>query len=384
MTRPCRLSVRHAEWPAADRAAWDAALAPAESLFDEHGGATERYSEAALRKFAAANSQWLSFLARAGELDADQPPAIRATPDRLNGWVAEQRARGNRGTTIYGRLRDLHAALSLMAPEADLSFILKPGGRSLRRLLRPSPRWVDIRDPRDLLARALALFEVGRSGRGYAKGAAAVRDAALLGLLAVHAPRIGSIARMDIGTQLRATDEGYRIDFGEEDTKTRRPLAYDLHPELVPVFAHYLDVVRPGLLAARHTGRLWIGVTGGAMEGRGLAEAVRRRTQSWFGRPEGPHWFRKCLRSFAADVAPEAALDAAKMLGHGPQVSIDHYTRATAARAMRRHGARVTRKRQQTWSLAASTYGWREQPVAWDDGGPNRNQGIIGSTKGGG
>ena len=384
MTRTRLLSFSLEDWPAPDRTGWDAALAPADSLFDDQGGAAERYSGDALRKCADAYGQWLSFLDRSGELDADQAPALRVTAGRLNGWIADQRARGNRSTTIYGRLRDLHGALRLIAPAADLSFILKPGGRSLRRLLRPAPRWADVRDPRELLARALALFDAGRSGKGYAKGAAAVRDAALLGLLAVHAPRIGSIARMDIGAQLRATEDGYRLDFGEKDTKTRRPLTYDLHPELVPVFAHYLDVVRPGLPAARHSARLWIGVTGSGMDRRGLTEAVRRRTQSWFGRPEGPHWFRKCLRSFAADVAPEAALDAATMLGHGPQVSIDHYTKATAARALRRHGARVTRKRRQTWSLAASAFGWRDDPVAPDGGGSERNRGIIASTKGGG
>jgi hypothetical protein len=364
MTGERLLSIDPAEWPALDRAAWERALAPADSLFDEHGGAGERYSTAALRKVLRSYSEFLSFLARIGQLDEREPSAARVTPARLNGWIADQRGRGNRSTTIYGRLRDLHAALRLIAPGADVSFILRPGGRSLRRLLHPSSRQETVRDPRELLACAVALFEAGRSGRGYAQGRAAIRDAALLGLLAAHAPRIGSIARMKVGEHLTPIADGYRLDFGEKDTKTRCPLTYNLNPELVPLFDHYLRVVRPSLAGSRTSAALWIGVTGGAPNESVLSEVVRRRTRAWLGRARGPHWFRKCLRSFASNVEPRAAFDAAVMMGHGPQVSIDHYAKATASQALRRHGARITKARRTTWSLAASAFGWREEPAA--------------------
>ena len=92
---------------------------------------------------------------------------------------------------------------------------------------------------------------------------------------------------------------------------------------------------------------------------RNSARSRAAKTKAWFGREEGPHWFRKCLRTTASMIAPELALDAGAALGHGPQVSIDHYLKSRGTEALRRHGARIARLRKETWSLAASHYGWR-------------------------
>lgn len=383
------LSIPFADWPGRDRAAWERALAPAESLFDDEGGAAERFSAAALKKIREAYSVWLSYLVRSDQFDPDAPPASRVTRGRLNGWIADQRSRGNGNTTIYGRLRDLHAALKLIAPEADLAFILRPGGRSLRRALRPRPRWAEVRDSRELLARALALFEAGRGGHGYAKGRTAVRDAALLGLLAAHAPRIRSVGAMAIGDHVVRTEDGYSLHFGEKDTKTQTIMTYDLNPELVEVFDHYITRVRPTLCGSERTACLWVGTKGKAVSDRDLGKVVRRRTMVWFGREEGPHWFRKCLRTTASLAAPEMALHAAAMLGHGAKVSIENYTKAKATQALRRQGARISELRSETWSLAASAFGWRDAPPP-KQAGPKRPKsgnvlpmttGIVRKTK---
>lgn len=69
----------------------------------------------------------------------------------------------------------------------------------------PAPRWCEVRDSRELLADAIALFEMGSTGRGYAHGRVAVRDAALLGLLATHGPRIRSVGAMEMRSDHVAT-----------------------------------------------------------------------------------------------------------------------------------------------------------------------------------
>jgi hypothetical protein len=50
------------------------------------------------------------------------------------------------------------------------------------------------------------------------------------------------------------------------------------------------------------------------------------------------------------------------MLGHGAKVSIENYAKAKATQALRRQGARISELRSETWSLAASAFGWRDEP----------------------
>ncbi len=123
------------------------------------------------------------------------------------------------------------------------------------------------------------------------------------------------------GVHLVRTSEGYAVSFAAADTKTRWPLAFDLDPDLIPVFDAYVAKARPHL-GGTVTDRLWCGTKGHALGIGGLSKIVFRRTTEWFGQAHGPHWFRKCLRSSAARYSPEAAMDAAEMLGHSPEVSV--------------------------------------------------------------
>lgn len=377
MIRQRTVSIAYEAWPQVDRQAWERAFAPAESLFNDIGGAGERLSPAAITHIREAYSVWLSYLQRSGQFDPVVSPGERVTKSRLNGWIADLRSRGNAATTLHGRLTALHMAMLLMEPGRDMTFIVRPRGRSLRKALRPAPRKTTVEDPRDLLARAQALFEDGRAGKGYAQGRIAIRDAALLGLLTAHGPRIRSVGLMELGTHIRRTEDGYQLDFGERDTKTGLPLAYDMNPALVPVFDHYLATTRPSLSGRSHSPKLWIGMRGEPLLGRDLGKIVVRRTKSWLGRARGPHWFRKCIRAFASEVAPEAALDAATMLGHSPKTSIDNYAMATAAQAVARHGANLERLREDTWSLAASAFGWRDLAPSKRTGRGRACKGII-------
>ncbi|WP_237213330.1 hypothetical protein [Falsiroseomonas oryziterrae] len=350
MKRGRTLSIGLHDWPELDRAGWQRALAPSRGLYDA-GGAAERRSPRGLDKVSGGYAAWLSFLRRRGELDPVQSPAARVTPARLDAWIDEQRARGVRDSTIHSRLRDLHGALRLIEPGVDVDFIIRPRGFGLRRALPPVPKPFSIVESGELLRRALELFEAGRRGERYAGGAAAIRDAALLGLLAAHAPRIGSIAAMRVGVQLRRTGEGYTVDFGEEDIKTRRRLSYDLHPALVPVFDVYVADARPAL-GGSGTETLWCGTKERALGVGGLSKIVFRRTREWLGVAHGPHWFRKCLRTTAARYSPEAALDAAALLGHGAEVSVRHYMEAGATAALERHAKRIAHRRERGRLLA--------------------------------
>lgn len=52
---------------------------------------------------------------------------------------------------------------------------------------------------------------------------------------------------------------------------------------------------------------------------------------------------RKWLTQTARAHGPEAAFDAAAMLGHAPRVALRHYASTVESHAFRRHGAHLSR-----------------------------------------
>lgn len=124
-----RLQLAFARWPERHRAAWERATGPSYGLYDA-GAAAARRRPGTIGINRRSYAYWLGFLDRHGWLDSRVPIAKTVTRERLDLYIAEQRARGNGNGGIKLRLRGLHGALRLMAPEVDFGFILRPGGIS--------------------------------------------------------------------------------------------------------------------------------------------------------------------------------------------------------------------------------------------------------------
>jgi len=351
------------EWPFQDQSLWHTALAPNPGLFKKTGWASH-LSPATIRLMQANYAMWLRHLKDTEAELENLSPSQRITRVRLDSWLSELQGRGNRATTIYCRLRGLYGAIKIMEPHADTDFILRPDGYSLRKILRPESRWKHVRDSGELLSRALALFQSGKCGEGYANGKLAIRDAAILGLLAAQAPRVGSVGSMQLGARLLRNSSGFSVSFAGHDMKTREAHGFPLQTELTEVLGFYIDKIRPLLVGQRPTDMLWIGHRGVPMQPRDIGKMVRRRCRDWFGVAEGPHWFRKCLRTTASLEGPEFALDASAVLAHSHQTSAKYYVKAQASRAAERHGIHLAKLRQRTAPLAASAFDWREAPNA--------------------
>lgn len=349
-----RIALRLEDWPRQDRAAWIAATAPASSLYSR-GSAAAQLSPRTVESRLEAMAQWLGFLSRRGELTADSALAL-VTPERIDAYLGDMRARGNRNTTICGRLEGLAAAIRLMDPSRDTGFIRRPGGWPLSRWLPAEPRQVTVRDHREVLALALDLYRQGAAGSGYAKGHVAVRDAAAIGILAARAPRVGALAQVRLG-DIEKLDGRYWLTLPEETSKTTRSLRYPLPGELTGVLDRYLEVARPAL-GGNRTDALWVGTWRQPITQQSLAGIVRRRTTLWFGKGRGPHWLRTCLTTTKAFEDPARALDAATVLGHTPEVALKHYNAANGAAALIRHGKRMAQLQRQTQGLAARAFGW--------------------------
>lgn len=357
-----RRALLPADWPGSDREAWNRAMAPSKGLFDEEGGAAERLREPTIVNYASVYGLWLEFLARSGFLMPGESPEQRPTADRLNAFCADQRSRGNRPRTMESRLVSLYGALRLMAPGAELTFIIRPGGVPLRQVFRAVPKPFVPHDVSDIMPHVRRLHARGLAGIGYAGGATALRDAALFALLLSRAPRIRSIAAMRLGQITELGDGCLHVDFPALHTKANRRIAYPLDAEVSRIIRDYLTQGRRMFPGAAGCGDLWLGTKGGPLSLRGLAAIVECRTKAWLGRASGPHMARKWLRSSAARRSPGAASDAAEVLGHGPAVSVRHYAEAHGLHAAMRYGDRIGKLRRRTAAWADRILADSENP----------------------
>ena len=162
MTPPRLLSLHREDWPAADRIAWDAALAPVDSLFDDQGGAAERFSVAAMRKFADAYAQWLSFLDRTGDLDPHQAPSLKLGVKGIFDAqtlidIAKNTRRGEEARVRLGR--------SFGRPAYGYRMIrrLRPDGEPDRGLREPDPATAPV------VRRIFEAYCAGHSPRAIAR-----------------------------------------------------------------------------------------------------------------------------------------------------------------------------------------------------------------------
>lgn len=356
--KPSRLSMPFHGWPETDRQLWHLRTAPSPGLFGPNRLA-RRLRPATLRKALQEYCAWLGFLERRGELDPGEPPASRVTLTRLDAYVEEQRDRGNRNATIRGRLCGLRMTLRLIAPEADTRFLVRPHGVSLRRWLPDEPRARRFLHVRDIADRAQVHFDMGLSGRGYAGGACAIRDAALMGLLAMRGPRIASVAAMTLGEDIAKVGDRWMVRLPAEHVKTDEWIAWVVPEELTRIIDAYVDRVRPGMTSGcQPTTAFWIGVGGKPLTKRGLTEVVRSRSHQWFGWRFGPHAFRRFITTTVAAEAPELLPEAAAMQGHSTDVQMRHYNDAKADAAARRYGDLIEDLRKETEVVAARRYGW--------------------------
>lgn len=163
---------------------------------------------------------------------------------------------------------------------------------------------------------------------------------------------------MRIGQHLLTRRDGsFLIRFPAVITKNHRDLEYPLAPEPARLLRDYLTLARPQLPGSGDTDRLWLGTTGDPLTLCGLEGLIKRRNRDFTGMASGPHMERKWLTDSARNRSPEAAFDAAEVLGHSPETALEHYAQAVDLHAGKRHRRRMSRLRRQTAGLARRAFG---------------------------
>ena len=364
MRRLRRLAL--ADWPAQDRGLWQLACAAPKGLF-EPGGEAQKLRPTTRRNYERAHGIWLAHLADQGLLDPAAAPEARLSPERLDGWLAAMQAIDRENGTIRQYILALYSMLRIVVPHADLEFLLKPGGRPLSVCLPVAEKPVLQVDVADLLARIRVLHRQGLDATSPFEKRAALRDAALLGLLVTRAPRVSNLAMMRLGKHLRRTGNGiFDVRFERHEMKGHRSLSLSLDAECSALMDDYLRIGRGLFDGAASTDAVWLGHWGRPLDVVGIAALVRRHTLRWFGVARGPHTARKWLRATSARRSPEAAFDAAEVCGHGPVVSLRHYAEACEIGAAMRHGQHLSELRRETALLAERAFGGQEIAAGGD------------------
>ena len=341
---PARRPLPLEAWPAADRRAWLAALAAGDVL--EPGGPAAAWRPHSKRNALQGWGHYLAWLARTGQLEDSADPRARVTPERLVGYIAALRARGNAPATVLGRVDMLALFLRAVDPGRDPPDPL----RRLLVRLRAEAEGVGHPDKRGRLQASHELLALGQRlmQRTEAKlqdlprcqRAVLYRDGLVIALLAARPLRLRNFAALELGRHLVREDVGWRLVIPGAETKTGRPLELPFPEVLVPALERYLAVHRPVLAArpGRGQGRagaaLWLSLEGGPLSEGTLGYQVRQRTRAAFGRAVNPHLFRDCAATSLALEDPAHVRIAAQVLGHGSfRTTERHYNLAQGQRA---------------------------------------------------
>jgi hypothetical protein len=332
------------EWPPADQAAWTWGCTPGDQFDDSRPGSTLRADT--LSKIRKGYGRFLCFLAARGRLDPDQPPLARVTRPRLCAYFHALRRAGNADYTIIGRFDELYRAIRILAPGNDVSWILKPAGATVFALLPKTRRPRLVPDSGVMLAWALSLMDAARSRPAQGSPLTDYRDGLLLAMLASRGRRLRSMSLLRVGREVIRRHEHYRVELTPDQVKTNTADHFNLPEALTPYIRHYLNVVRPALLAGQSLDAFWVNRDGMTMTAKAIQTQVCERTRRRFGQAFGPHRFRHAIATTAALRASDFPGLGAGVLGITRQTVEKSYNLAGQVRATLTIGRAIKRRHQ--------------------------------------
>ncbi len=351
-----RLGMPLTAWPAADRAAWEAACRPVIGFsFRANVGAKLRQptKDALLGGYA----RWLVWLqARAPDALA-VPAALRVTEERvidyLNDLDGEITPR-----TLFNYGCRLKQALALLCPRTDWAWF-DPLLRDLKvraRAARPAKR--GFVPSHQLLDYGMQLMEAAEQSANSEQGRAELfRNGLMIAFLAMRPLRLKNMTQLELGTQLVETVAGYDVTIPPNKTKTWNMIEFPVPDLLVPAMRRYLEHYRP-VLAAGPDGAgagemdqaapVWLARSGAQFPADTFADMVSKRTLAHFGQRLTPHEFRHCAATSIAEFNPENFHSIRLILGHTKAATAEqYYIRAKGRETARIYQAVVSSKRRE-------------------------------------
>ena len=329
-------------WPAEDRARWQAVFAEGDRF--DGSGPGSHLAEATRRNL------WISYARFLGFISANRQDLLDLSPEaRIDRLVVADYVSWRRRSCGYGMvavdLDGLRGALRLICPGIDLAWLLTLAKR-IKAAAPRKPRKYHLVTSDHLYALGIELMDhavVAAEGANpiSKQQAFEYRDGLIIALLALVPLRSRTLVALRIGKQLVKTGDLWALDIPAADTKTRRPLDYPISEELSRRIDLYLQRFRcriPG--ADRHTA-LWASNKQGPMAAIAIYNAVRRRTKKAFGFEVNLHRFRHAAASFWSIHDPVNVRGAKDLLGHATFGMTEKHYLMTQSRLAGRMLARV-------------------------------------------
>jgi site-specific recombinase XerD len=330
------------EWTAADRQAWENALAPGETL--EPGGAASHWRASTARTVTRSYGHWLVWLSQAGLFDREGGPAQSTTPENIARYVGELRGKLS-SRTVATRISQIYMAVKVMVPDTNWLWLREIWQRLEHRAVPLRDKNARLAETAELLNCGVQAMEEAESCRDQSLFERAVlyRDGLLVALLATRPFRLANLTQIEMGRHLVRRGEEFWLQFEAAETKAYQPIEAPFPDELLPYLEKYVCMYRPLFLRnpkrdPLHTHKLWLSTWG-----RGLCEnMVYRRimslTEKRLGRAINPHSFRHAAATSIAFGDPDHVRITKSILGHASLAASEaYYNLAQAFEASRRY-----------------------------------------------
>lgn len=336
-----QLSIAFKHWPPADQLMW-ASLVNAGGPLDD-SGALSHLRQTSLNALREGYSKWLAFIRDHHPELISRAPAERVSAELLQEWIVMRSTLAAMSHSMVAaqvvRVLEAHTPGRNWAPEHAL----------LRHLRRNAFRDFGKRKINRVIS-SRVLFERGLDHARSAHDSEATpltkathyRDGVMVAFLAMLPLRVRATIELEIGTSVIVQNNTIMIIVSEDMNKNGTVWQARVPSTLLPSLGHYIDEVRPFLLAQRDLrhSRLWVNDRGRPYSGSHFGNRIRAITRNLTGVSVSPQLFRD---SAATTLARESPIDARlirPILGH---LSFDtaerHYIQAKAVEAGRDYAA---------------------------------------------
>ncbi len=322
-----------ADWPLADRLAWERECVPSRRL--RPGGAAAHLSDATQAGLVRCYGGLLACCERSGTLDREAEAAAHVTPQALEMFAAE--LRGSLGsvtcTTYVYRIRRM---ANILAPHNDLAW-LGDIEAELRYLERPRPKHHRIVPSERLWTLGREMIGRGEGANHLTKltSARLVRDGLMIAILAICPIRLRNFAELEIGRSVRRIGDNWWIILLPAETKTGQPDERPLPKALTAAIDRWVYHWRSFFLNPGNA--FWPSVKGGRLAYTYVGNVVTETTRRELGVPVNPHLFRDCGVHTVATRAGNRMGVAVALLQHRDERTTEIYNKSASHVAVRRY-----------------------------------------------
>jgi integrase/recombinase XerD len=337
-----RLHLPYANWPASDRLLWD------------HGfSQDDPFAEIRLAKTSRDRCMWswrrfLGFLANNEPEALEIAAAERLTLGRVKPFVTHLTST-NAPNSVAAVIEGLYTAARAMMPDRDWSWL-----RAIKLRLHAAVPAHSAGGPEitsvQLLVLAFKLMDESKqqlNAKFDIRQAVTFRDGLMLRFVAYMPLRPKNLASIEIGRHLVLVRDRWFVIIPREQTKTKKPMQFEIPKTLTPYLTFYLDTVRAVILRGRKHNALWVNAKSGALNYVGICKRFARLSKR-LGVRFSPHDARDAAVMLWAIARPDQICVARDLLYHSKLDTTGLYNRAKgieASRAYRQMIREIRKKR---------------------------------------